>query len=519
MEHNILKASNENIKVSIIVAVYNVELYMRRCVDSLLAQTHKNIEVILVNDGSLDHCPVICDEYAKHDSRVKIIHKENGGVSTARQAGLDAATGDYVIHADPDDYVEEEMVEELLAKVVETDADIVTCDFLCNEKYKKQGYAGSEELLRKLIDVDIICVCWNTLVRRSFIQQHHIGFTPEWLCLSEDFLFIIRLLAAGAKAVHLNKAFYHYWVTNGASLSNERSEKQLRSVKAVIEELETLVNPNDYNCFYIRKKYAIMLAFNGKMFHCIGTLYPEIHPHIAAEGISAPRYTLDWRLANAVSGSARKTYYLSRLHDYAVKFHHLAFRFFSQRVCTWMKNKWGGVKCKWYKSLFSTLGEGVYIGHPFHVVGAKYIRIGNGVSIGEGTYLCAWNTYQGQTFTPELILEDNVIIGPHAHITACDCICIGRGTLLGKWVTITDNSHGTLADDAELDDSPLVRPLFSKGGVVIGKNVWIGDKATILPSVTIGNGAIIGANAVVTKDVPPYTVVGGNPAKIIKTLR
>lgn len=179
----------------------------------------------------------------------------------------------------------------------------------------------------------------------------------------------------------------------------------------------------------------------------------------------------------------------------------------------------GGVNCKLYKSLFPNISEGVYIGHPFHPVGTKYIYLGNGVSIGNDTYLCAWDAYQGQTFTPELILEDHVIIGPHAHITACNSIRIGRGTLLGKWVTITDNSHGTLADDAELDASPLIRPLYSKGRVVIGKNVWIGDKATILPSVTIGDGAIIGANAVVTKDVPPYAVVGGNPAKIIKKLR
>lgn len=332
----------ENIKVSIIVAVYNVERYIRRSVDSLLAQTHRNIEVILVDDGSPDGSAAICDEYAAKDNRVKVIHKQNGGVSTARQAGLDKATGDYIIHADPDDYVESNMVEELLAKAMETDADIVTCDFLCNEKYREQGYADSEELLRKLINVEIICVCWNTLVRRRFIQEHHISFTPDWLCLSEDFLFIIRLLAAGAKAVHLNKAFYHYWVTNGASLSNKRSEKQLRSIKAVIEELRTLVNQNDYDGFYIRKKYAVMLVFNGKMFDCIKTLYPEIHPRLTAEGLSAPRYTLDWCLAKAVSGSARQAYYLSRVHHYVVELCRLPLRIFSQHLYPWLKNKWGG---------------------------------------------------------------------------------------------------------------------------------------------------------------------------------
>ena len=95
---------NEQYKVSIIVAVYNVEKYISRCLDSLQVQTHKNIEVLLVDDGSKDASGIICDKYAANDLRFKVIHKENGGVSKARQTGLDAATGDYIIHADPDDY-------------------------------------------------------------------------------------------------------------------------------------------------------------------------------------------------------------------------------------------------------------------------------------------------------------------------------------------------------------------------------------------------------------------------------
>ena len=92
--------------VSIIVPVYKVEKYVRQCVDSLLAQTYRNIEVILVDDGSPDNCGAICDEYAAKDCRVKVIHQQNGGVSVARQTGIDHATGEYSIHADPDDWVE-----------------------------------------------------------------------------------------------------------------------------------------------------------------------------------------------------------------------------------------------------------------------------------------------------------------------------------------------------------------------------------------------------------------------------
>ena len=149
--------------------------------------------------------------------------------------------------------------------------------------------------------------------------------------------------------------------------------------------------------------------------------------------------------------------------------------------------------------------------------GAEHIYIGNEVSILEGTILTAWDNYLGKKFTPKIVIEDNVIINPYAHITACNYIRISKGCLLGKNVTITDNSHGHITED-EIHMPPLKRPLYSKGPVIIGKNVWVGDKATILSNVNIGDGAIIGANAVVTKDVPPYSVAVGNPAKIVKLL-
>ena len=92
--------------ISVIVPIYNVEKYLRRCVDSILNQTYKNLEVVLVDDGSPDACPAICDEYAQKDKRIKVVHKQNGGVSSARNTGLDFATGDYIAFVDRDDYIE-----------------------------------------------------------------------------------------------------------------------------------------------------------------------------------------------------------------------------------------------------------------------------------------------------------------------------------------------------------------------------------------------------------------------------
>jgi len=116
-------------KISIIVPVYNVELYLGKCIDSILNQTFSGFELILVNDGSLDNCGSICDSFAKLDRRVKVIHKGNGGLSSARNAGLEIACGEYIGFVDSDDYIERQMYETLYNQATETSSDIVVCDF------------------------------------------------------------------------------------------------------------------------------------------------------------------------------------------------------------------------------------------------------------------------------------------------------------------------------------------------------------------------------------------------------
>ena len=124
--------------------------------------------------------------------------------------------------------------------------------------------------------------------------------------------------------------------------------------------------------------------------------------------------------------------------------------------------------------------------------------------------------FGNKKFMPEIIIGNNVSLGAYNHISAINSIKIGNGVLTGKWVTIVDNSHGN-TNLKSLYKSPSKRPMVSKGKVLIGDDVWIGDKVTILPNVEIGKGAVIAANSVVTKNVKSYTVVGGNPATIIKS--
>lgn len=152
--------------------------------------------------------------------------------------------------------------------------------------------------------------------------------------------------------------------------------------------------------------------------------------------------------------------------------------------------------------------------------GEQYISIGRNTVIGDYSRLTAWDSYPQtqQDFKPNITIGYNCNIGASSHITAIHNILIGNNVLTGPRVLITDNAHGEYNKDM-LDKAPISRPLYSKGEVIIEDNVWIGEGAMIMPNVHIGKGSIIAANSVVTKDVPPYSIVAGIPAKVIKQIQ
>lgn len=185
-------------------------------------------------------------------------------------------------------------------------------------------------------------------------------------------------------------------------------------------------------------------------------------------------------------------------------------------------NIWRFFYSCWIANELAFVGKHSHIGQLRLFRGGQFISIGSNTSIGRQSVLTAWDEYAGERFTPSIRIGDNCSIGEFCHITACHSIIIGNGVLTGRFVYISDNSHGDYSRsslEAQLTLRPILRPLGVKGPVKIGDNVWIGDRATILSGVTIGEGAIIAANAVLTHDVPAYTVVGGVPAKVIKFLK
>ena len=199
----------------------------------------------------------------------------------------------------------------------------------------------------------------------------------------------------------------------------------------------------------------------------------------------------------------------------------LIYRIYGLRTFQIIEKRRKTLRSMWLRHFFKVCGRGVYFGKIGSINCPECISIGTGTYFGDFFFLTAWKEWvirsSKQSFSPSIEIGKNCNFGAFNHITCIDKITIGENVLTGKWVTIADNSHGRINLDS-LREEPLLRPLYSKGPVIIGDNVWIGDKATILPNVTIGMGAVVAANAVVTKNVPPYTVVGGNPARIIKQL-
>lgn len=169
------------------------------------------------------------------------------------------------------------------------------------------------------------------------------------------------------------------------------------------------------------------------------------------------------------------------------------------------------------RSFHSFGKESYFVTFPDELRMARNITVGNGTRLGRHLLLRCYEIPGAEK--PELTIGGRVGIGDYSTISCANRISIGNGVRMGRMVIITDNSHGNNNTQEELRMTPADRPLVSKGAVVIRDNVWIGERACVMPGVTIGEGAVIAANAVVTKDVPPFSVAAGCPARVIKTVK
>jgi glycosyltransferase involved in cell wall biosynthesis len=231
--------------ISVIVPVYKVEKYLDKCIESIVNQTYKNLEIILVDDGSPDNCGAICDVWATKDSRIKVIHKENGGLSDARNAGLAVATGDWVAFVDSDDWVAEEMFARLLNAAKNHQADISACNvqFVEEGQLPDAPYVSGEtvcltpkEAIRGLIQGGgVRAVAWNKLYKRQLLH----GETFPIGKYHEDEFFTYRILAKAEKIVHIEDKFYFYLQRQG-SIMQTFHYRRLDALDAYLERLAFL---------------------------------------------------------------------------------------------------------------------------------------------------------------------------------------------------------------------------------------------------------------------------------------
>lgn len=241
-------------KISVIVAVYRVEPYLERCVRSIQAQTYRNLEILLVDDGSDDGCPALCDRFAAEDERIRVIHKENGGLSDARNAGTAAATGSYLAYVDGDDWIEPTMYETMLAALLFFRKPICACNYkrVYRDRTEDGGspavwiFQGSEMLECFLAEDDAVQIqnaAWNKLYERTLLERQ--GEAPLRFPkgkLFEDIVYTTKLLARADGGVYLDEALYDYVLEREDSIMNQVSaEKLFRYQIPAYEEKEAFL--------------------------------------------------------------------------------------------------------------------------------------------------------------------------------------------------------------------------------------------------------------------------------------
>ena len=234
-------------KITVIVPIYNAGQYLEKCIDSIINQTYTNLEIILVNDGSTDNSGAICDEYAKKDSRIKVIHKENGGLSSARNAGLDIASGEYVSFVDSDDWIEKDMLEVLYNACTSNDAELS-----CGGRYdvypkstivglcpKNDECISVIEMIKKLfLAVECDCSVCDKLFKRSLFDEIHFPLGQ----INEDEAIFYNLLDGATRVALVNKPLYNYFHRESSISTSDFTERKLvyldnaTKIKAFVQE-------------------------------------------------------------------------------------------------------------------------------------------------------------------------------------------------------------------------------------------------------------------------------------------
>ena len=261
-------------KISVIVPVYNTEKFLKKCIESIINQTLKEIEIILINDGSTDNSLEVLQFFKEKDERIIIVNKKNEGASEARNIGIELARGEYLSFLDSDDYVEENMLEEMYYNSKKNNVDILISDYYRNEdeekKYSASSYLGDDlkKLTSKKCCLEILLyrvtpMLWNKLIKRQLFVNNNIKF-PEEVFHQEDYITMIKLTYYAKKIMFLKEAFYHYVIHDNQGTKTSGKEKEFFDYYNSYIILEKFFKDKRDGEIFLKKIYAekIQLYYN-----------------------------------------------------------------------------------------------------------------------------------------------------------------------------------------------------------------------------------------------------------------
>lgn len=287
----------ENNKISIIVPIYNSEKYLKRCIDSLIGQTYTNLEFLLVDDGSADHSGIICDEYQNRDSRIHVIHTKNRGVSAARNTALEHVSGEYVMFVDSDDWIENDMCEELLSCAVMNNAMLVTSSAIDSvDVYDKDPVMRTVDIQTEFSFLDSYApgVVWGTLYRWDCIKNLRF---EEDIFLGEDTLYFAAAVRNCPYIIYTSGQYYHYMIYSSSAAHGRMDDKKMTNL-------------------YAWERVCDLFADNHRIFDTAKGAYGRqcayfIHRMVAAKDVKEPYYGI------CKSGMRENLRYM--MHDSSIK--------------------------------------------------------------------------------------------------------------------------------------------------------------------------------------------------------
>lgn len=515
-----------SIKVSIILPIFNVEKYLDRCMDSLLNQTLEDIEIIMVDDGSPDNCHQMCDEYAKKDNRVKVVHKKNAGLGFARNSGLEVAKGEYIAFVDSDDYVGLNMYKTLYDRAEADKCDAVFCGFRTEVKQNKWVYSDevdADKLWRgkdvQLFMLDMIASgagvkaerlyqmsVWHSIYKRSIIEDNHLRFVSEREVASEDIPFQVDYLSKANTVAYIQETFYSYCL-NGTSLTATlKPEKYAR-----YKQLRACLLTKSSDAEYVSRVNRLFIGYTrSHLYDIINSAWKN--KVAMMKDIQTDKV---WKEINQSYSPVNLPFISKSIYKFLL-LPSASLLFVWMCLMNFARKKLGGADLlsyeltediKRFDNHRPTLKDRIlnnevwYIYHYIrHLRYVEYYQDKNKLK-----FLWHFFRYKRLGFKLRMTIYPNTI-GPGFRIYhAGDFVHVGPNVKIGRNCTMLPGV--VFGNKTEAPDDKTV---------IVGDDCYFGLGVKILGTVKIGNNVTVGANAVVTKDIPDNAIVGGVPAKIIK---